>query len=260
VREAVDDILALRAHDPAGLSRMVTLSFALHLGAVALAVLVPREWLFKQKPHVTLMNISLGGTAGPQTTGMTPMGGKPVEEVAPPPKRPEVSKPIADKPDTMTLPVKPVSKPEPPPKPAETPKLAVTPTPRSTGAQVTPGNSRVDTGARGEGPGLTLGGGTGGQLLLSDFCCPAYLSEMTAAIEARWNAHPPGNERGEVVVKYTIQRDGRITDVEVEKGATFLLNNNSLRPFLAAPRLQLKPLPAEYTQRSLTIHLTFLYQ
>jgi outer membrane biosynthesis protein TonB len=227
---------------------------------VALAVLVPRDWLFKHKPPVTLMNISLGGNAGPQTSGTTPMGGKPVEEVAPPPKRPEVSKPLADKPDTMTLPVKPVNKQPEPPKATDAPKLAVTPTPRSTGPQVTPGNSRVETGARGVGPGLTLSSGSGGQMTLTDFCCPGYITEMVTTIKSRWNERPPGTERGEVVIKYTIQRDGRVTDVEVEKGATFLLNNESMRPFLIPNRLQLKPLPAEYTERTLTIHLTFVYQ
>src|SRR5207253_6777000 len=154
----------LRAHDPAGLSRMMTISFAVHLGAVALAVIVPRDWLFKSKPPVTFMTISLGGTTGPQTGGMTPIGGKPVEQVTPEPKRPEVSKPVAAKPDEMTLPVK-AAPPKPQPKPAETPRPpAPTTTPPSTGRQITTGSSRVETGVKGEGTGLAInsGGGTGG--------------------------------------------------------------------------------------------------
>ena len=92
---------------------------------------------------------------------------------------------------------------------------------------------------------------------------PGYLKagdEMVTTIKSRWNERPPGSERGEVIVKFTIQRDGRVTEPEVEKGATFLLNNESMRPFLIPNRLQLKPLPAEYTERTLTIHLTFVYQ
>lgn len=263
MREEVDDVLALRAHDPAGLSRMITLSFAVHLGVVALAILVPREWLFKAKAPVTLMTISLGGTSGPQTTGMTPLGGRPVDQATPEPKRPEVTKPVAAKPEEITLPVKAAPPPKVQSKPTETPKPpAPTTTPPSTGRQVTTGSSRVETGAKGEGTGLALnsGGGTGGQLVPSDFCCPGYISEMVTTIKSRWEERPAGGERGEVVVRYTIQRDGRVTDVDVEKGATFLLNNASRRPFILPGPLQLKPLPAEFTDRTLTIHLTFVYK
>jgi hypothetical protein len=238
---------------------MMTLSFAVHLGAVALAVLVPREWLFKPKPQVTLMNISLGGSTGPQTTGMTPIGGKPVEQETPEPKRPEVSKPVAAKPETLTMPVK-AEPTKTPPKTVETPRPpAPTTTPAATGRQIVKGSSPVETGARGEGTGLTLGGpGTGGQTVLSDFCCPGYISDMSTMIRERWIERQP--ERGEVIMKFTIQRDGRVTNVEVEKGATFLLNNASMRPFLLPTPLRLKPLPAEYPEPALTIHLRFVYQ
>ena len=128
--------------------------------------------------------------------------------------------------------------------------------PLTTGRQVQTGTSRAETGAKGEGTGLTLGGGgTGAQATVSDFCCPGYINEMTAAITAVWQEKQP--ERGQVIVKFTVQRDGRVTEAVVEKGATFLLNNASLRPLLG---LKLKPLPAEVTEPTLTIHLTFIYQ
>jgi outer membrane biosynthesis protein TonB len=256
MREAVDDILALRAPDPAGLSRMMTFSFAAHIGMVAAVLLVPRDWLFKERPPATMLTISLGGSVGPQTSGMSAAGARPVDKATPEPKRVEVVKTAAAAPDVMTVPVKPSK--TPPPKPSETPKppAAVT-QPPTTGRQVQTGTSRAETGAKGEGTGLTMsGGGTGADMTLTDFCCPAYISEMVSAIRANWTEAQP--ERGQVVVKFTVQRDGRLTaDTAVENHATFLLDQASIRPFVG---LKLKPFPAEITSPSLTFHLTFVYR
>jgi hypothetical protein len=175
---------------------------------------------------------------------MTAAGARPIEQVAPQPKRPEPIRPAAAKPDVMTIPEKP-TKQQPPPK-SETPRPPAPVTqPPTTGPQVTRGNSRAETGAKGEGTGLALGvGGTGGQLELANFCCPAYLSEMVAAIKAHgWKEQQPVH--GKVIMKFTIQRDGRIVDVTVEEGTEYLLNRASTIPLLG---LQLKPLPAEFTE------------
>ena len=88
MREDVSDVIALRKSDSRGLSRAITWSFAVHLLVIAAAVLVPRDWLVKAKPPVKMIEISLGGSIGPQTSGMTPAGARPVERVVPEPKRP----------------------------------------------------------------------------------------------------------------------------------------------------------------------------
>ena len=255
MKEAVDDILALRARDPAGLSRIMTFSFAVHIGIMAAVLLAPAGWLRRDATLPPVMTISLGGTVGPQTSGMTAAGARPVEKATPEPKRLEVIKSVAAKPDVMTVPVTP--KKAAPVQPAELPKppASVAPPP-ATGRQVQPGTSPAETGAKGTGTGLTIGGGgTGAQVTMSEFCCPGYIAEMTAAIRATWQEKQ--SERGQVIVKFTVQRDGRITDEVVEQGATFLLNNASLRPLHG---LRLKPLPAEVTETTLTFHLTFVYQ
>jgi len=256
MKEAVDDVLALRAADPAGLNRIMTMSFAAHLAVVAAVVLVPRDWLFKEKPPTQTMTISLGGAIGAPTSGMTPAGARPVEKAVPEPKRVEAVKPVATaKPDVMTIPEKPTK--ATPVKPTDTPRPPSNVTqPPTTGRQVQAGTSRAETGAKGQDTGLTLGGGgTGAQITALDFCCPGYIAEMTAAITALWQKNQA--ERGEVTVKFTVQKDGRVTDETVEKHGTFLLDQASIRPLRG---LKLKPFPAEITDTTLTFHLTFVYQ
>jgi outer membrane biosynthesis protein TonB len=207
------------------------------------------------------MEISLG-SSGPKASGMTTIGGRPVEQAAPEPKRPEPIKPALAKPDVMTVPTKAV-----PPKPAKTPPppkkvieqaQAPTPLPQppTTGPKVTPGNSRAETGVAGLGTGLQIGGGgTGSSSLLSDFCCNAYLQEIVKRIKNNWQEQQP--ERGSVIMKFTVQRNGTVTDVSVEQPGSFLLNMASQRPFT---NLRVPPLPDEYKESTLIIHLTFVYK
>ncbi len=61
MREAVDEVIALRAQDPEGLRRMITWSFAIHVGVLVLIAVLPRLGLFKPKSPAPVMVISLGG-------------------------------------------------------------------------------------------------------------------------------------------------------------------------------------------------------
>jgi TonB family protein len=62
-----------------------------------------------------------------------------------------------------------------------------------------------------------------------------------------------------VVVKYTIRRDGMLTQIDVVKPSNnFLLDQESRRAVINTR--QLPALPPEYTGQNLTIHLTFEYQ
>ena len=85
------------------------------------------------------------------------------------------------------------------------------------GAEPKPGNTVAPTGATGVGFGLTTGGGgTGGYLDVANFCCPEYLDDDDAAdpAELEWAASRCPARRQ---VRFTVQRDGRIADVSVEK-------------------------------------------
>jgi outer membrane biosynthesis protein TonB len=262
MREALDDVIALRAHDPRGLSRMITWSLVVHVGALAAVAIAPRSWFDRTTPAVHVMEISLG-SSGPKESGQTTIGGRPVEQAAPEPKRPEPIKPALAKPDVMTVPAKaappkPAKTPPPPPKKVIEQAQAPSPValPPTTGPKVTPGNSRAETGVVGLGTGLQIGGGgTGSSSLLSDFCCNAYLHEIVKRIKNNWQEQQP--ERGTVVMKFTVQRDGAVTDVSVEKPGSFLLNMASQRPF---NNLRVPPLPSEYKEPTLIIHLTFEYK
>jgi len=262
VREAVDDVIALRAHDPRGLRRMISWSFAIHVTALALVAVLPRTWLFRDAPKPPVMTISLGGTLGPRSTGMTPVAARPVEEVAPEPKRPTPVPVAAPKPDVMTVPVKPpktTPKPETKTTPTKEPPPP-TPKPVVTGKVVQAGTSAVETFARGVGAGLTVGGGGGGAQLKvdADFCCQAYLVDVVNRISAVWRSVQP--EHGTTVMKFTILRNGSIADIQVETPSGSSLLDRQSKATLMDPALRLGPLPAEYTADHLTIHLSFPYQ
>jgi len=255
-------VIALRAQDPDGLRRMIMWSFAIHIGVLVFVAVLPHTWLFRSKPPAPVMVISLGGTLGPKSTGMTPVSARPVEQVAPEPKRPTPIPVAAPKPDVMTVPTKPTVKPptqEPKPTSTPLPSPSVT-KPPTTGRQVQAGTSAVETGARGIGAGLTVGGGgDGAQLKVeSDFCCPAYLQDVLANISRVWRSVQP--EHGTTILKFTIQRDGKITDIEQDTSSGSSLLDRLSRATLMDPGLRLPPLPAEYTNDHLTIHLSFPYR
>jgi outer membrane biosynthesis protein TonB len=260
VKEIVSDVIAIRAHDPRGLSRMITWSFAIHVTGLVLVAVLPRTWLFRPAPQPRIMTISLGGTPGPRSTGMTPVGGRTVEEVAPEPKRPTPIAPAAPKPDVMTVPDKAPVKPKPEAKTTET-TLPPSPTPRppTTGKQVTRGSAVIETGATGQAAGLTVGGGGGGAQLTveSDFCCPGYLQEVMDRISAVWRKVQP--EHGTTIMVFTIKRDGTIVDIQTERssGSSFL--DRESMATLRNSALRLRPLPGEYPADHLTIHLSFPY-
>ena len=60
------------------------------------------------------------------------------------------------------------------------------------------------------------GGGAGGvQLDVKNFCCPEYLALMVQKIRQNWNARQGAG--GQPTIKFTIRRDGMLTNVELEK-------------------------------------------
>jgi protein TonB len=264
----VTDILRDRMTEPTGLRRTLTASLLFHLLAIGAVLFAPGGWLsHRSSTPATVMTISLGGGgSGPQTGGMTPIGGRPIQTVAPEPKRPEPVRPPAAKTPEMTVP-------PPKPKPKAKPVAAVPPPPEvveevpdepqgktpTRGPEIAAGSAVAETGARGQGFGLTSGGGpgAGATLDVGDFCCPEYLNLMSQRIRAVWNQNQ--GVSGLSVVKFTIQKDGRLTDAIVERASGYPpLDIAALRAVLATG--QIPPLPTAFPNQSLTVHLNFDYQ
>lgn len=187
MQDAVSQVLAGRDRSADGFGTMLVSATALHAALVVLMVLFPHAWgAPPDTQERDVMVISLGGAPGPRSGGMTPMGGRPVQEVAPAPARPEPVRPPAAKAPEMIEPLAKATPPKPaPPKPA-VPKPAPTPAaPRESlasvaskappvrGEQLQQGSAVAQTGGAGIGLGLsTGGGGTGGEINVGDFCCP----------------------------------------------------------------------------------------
>lgn len=254
--EAVTDVIVARSQEAERLTGMVLWSVALH-AAVVLAVLALPE----PPPEAprAVMTISLGGAVGPDAGGMTEAGGRAVQ--APPPPEPvrRAEAPPAPTPPPMTVPTPEARpRPRPPqPKPEQAPPQAAGRT-VSTGEEPRTGSTRAETGARGQGFGLsTGGGGIGGVRVSSDFCCPEYLEDMIRRIRGNWQQHH--GLVGSTSMEFTILRDGTIQGVRVERSSGFaVLDQASQSALLRTQRLP--PLPGEFTNPSLTVYVRFDYQ
>ena len=259
----VTDVLRGRMQQPPGLQRMLTASIAAHILVIAGVLLAPAG-LLRRSPDAppAVMTISLGGGGGgPQNGGLTAIGGRPVQVQTPPdepPKREAVRPPAAVAP-TMTVP-------EPRARPAKAGSASVTKAPDEArgrtptkGAEVRTGTAVAETGARGEGFGLSTGGGpgSGSTLDVADFCCPDYLVTMVERIRSTWNQQ--AGSRGIVVVRFTIERDGRLTQISVARGSgNPILDQYAQRAVVVAR--QLPPLPSAFPNPTLGVRLNFEYE
>jgi outer membrane biosynthesis protein TonB len=254
MNDTIDDLLAARSREPDGLGRMVAWSVAAHIAIVAFYVYMPDAWRGQSdEPARTVMTISLGGAPGPRTGGLTPIGGRTVQ--APPPVEPvrRVDTPPAAKPPEMALPSENA---RPRPRPARAPTEATGRMP-TTGAEPQEGPTRTDTGARGQGFGLTSagGGGTGVQLDVANFCCPEYLEQMITLIQRNWvSKHGVAGTTG---MKFTITRGGTIEQVSVEFPSGFVALDLAAQRALLLTRLP--ELPPQYQFSTLPVHMRFEY-
>jgi TonB family protein len=157
----------------------------------------------------------------------------------------------------MVLP-DPKQKPRTPPKPTAASKdpkgIAV-----GRGFETQLGTAKVDTGAKGQGFGLSSGGagGDGGvKLDVEGFCCPEYIGDMRNRIIKNWNQNQRAS--GVVIMKYIIQRSGIITNIEVEVSSGNPVLDLAAQRALINTRT-LAPLPSGYPGQQLPVHLTFDY-
>jgi periplasmic protein TonB len=195
---------------------------------------------------------------GPRDGGMTPMGGRPVQEVRPieaTPQREAVRPPAAATPQMVEpLPQAPPKKTPPPVKKAPAQARGATPT---RGEEVQTGSAIAETGGRGQGFGLTSGGGgTGAQLDVGDFCCPEYLATMQQMIQRNWSAKQ--QVAGTTVMTFVIQRDGTLTGITLRQSSGFAALDLTAQRALVLTR-QLPALPGEFPEPMLTVHLSFNY-
>jgi TonB family protein len=260
----VSDVLRDRMHEPAGLQRMVVVSIAVHSVLFTMILFAPGRWMARRVDQPkNVMVISLGGGGeGERTGGMTAIGGRPVQVETPPeeiPKREAIRPPAAKVPE-MTLPTKNARQtkaaPAPPIKQAPDEARGRTPT---KGSKVEFGTSVAVTGARGQGFGLTSGGGpgSGSSLDVADFCCPDYIALMVTRIRSAWNQNQGAT--GTSLVKFTIQRNGALTNVSLEQ------SSGSPTLDLAAQRAvvmtrSLPPLPDQFPNPTLGVRLSFEYR
>jgi TonB family protein len=258
----VTDVLRDRMQTPGGLQRMLTVSGAVHLGLTAILLFAPAGLLKRAAdPPPTVMTISLGGGGdGPDSGGMTTMGGRPVQAEAPAPAKPEAIRPPAAVQPEMTMPLpnaKPVrATPAPPVKQAPDEARGRTPT---RGAETTPGSTIADTGVRGQGFGLSTGGGagSGSSLDVADFCCPEYIAVMVTRIRSAWDQRQ--GAAGNAFVKFTIQRDGKLTNVQLSQSSGVTpLDLAAMRAVLTTRSLP--PLPDAFPNPTLTVNLQFEYK
>jgi TonB family protein len=257
----VSDILRSRMHEPGGLRQTAALSLAAHVAAIAALAFIPGILPKKDATPPIVMTISLGGTPGPKTGGSTMMGGRTIQpalpSVAPRIERMALPTPKAE--PAMVLPV-----PDPKMKPKTAPKTTATskdPAGSAVGRgfDAQKGSTTVETGARGMGFGLSTGGGggTGSKLDVDNFCCPEYLQDMLARITKNWVQQQ--SSTGSVLMKYTIQRGGQLTEVQIEQSSNVsALDLASERALRLTDRLQ--PLPSAFPDDHLTVHLNFEYQ
>lgn len=258
--DAVSQVLAARnAVDRTG--PMLGLSVAAHVALAVAVFLLPAAWLgMRSVEEQPVMTVSLAGPVGPQTGGRQAESRQATQSVAPLEARPQpVAPPTARTPE-MVEPTKAPPRKTPPPKVTQAPRDAPTRTAPSTGQQVQSGDALANTQTTTRVPfgGTASGsGGTGARVDVGSFCCPQYLATLQDRILRNWESRQ--QSLGTAIVTFKVQRDGTLTEVVVER-----TSGNQNLDFIAtrAVRLtqQVPPLPVEYTNPSLTVHLTFEYQ
>lgn len=253
--DAVSEVLIARSAAKGGLNSMLGASLMAHAVLVSLFVFLPAAWFGAEKSvPETVMQISLGGPVGPNDGGLNTLGARPVQQLAETAKAITPVRPPAVKTPEMIEPTKEPPKKTPPNKADAKDPRSNTPT---KGAEIEKGTAVAVTNAKGQGFGLSAGGGgEGGFLEVSNFCCPEYLATMRRLILSNWESRQ--GAAGRVHMRFVIQRDGRIVDVTVED--TSGVQTLDLYARRALTLTKLPALPPAYTEPALAVHLYFEYR
>lgn len=240
MHDATSHVLHGRVHEPAEPKTMLVVSVGMHILMIVGFVQAPASWW--QRPREAtqnVMTVSLGPAPGAHSGGSTSIGARSVQKAVE--TAPRVS--VAPKPPQTPL--------------TSTPSEAPRRTP-TLGSEVREGRALVETDAQTAGVGLsTGGGGSFDQFEMGNFCCPEYLGMMLQRIRQNWSSRQPTG--GVTTIKFTVQRDGMLTDIQVlRSSAQPMLDFLAQRAVLAAR--QLPPLPAAYPHPTLVVNLDFDYQ
>ena len=254
--DAVSEVLVDRSKQADKVAQMVVVSLVAHAALIAAVAFVPAN---SNTPAETgrVMTISLGGAPGP-VQGRNPISTRPTEVAVPETAKPTVSTtPAANKPE-MVEPVK--TAPVAPKAAVKTDNKEARGRTPSQGAEVKVGTAKVETGSQTQTKfgGLATGGGGAYAAYTdyADFCCPEYLEAMVLAVRRNWQEKQA--QDGSNVAKFTIRRDGTITDVMIEQGNNPILNLASQRALIQTQKLA--PLPPAFPHPQLTVHLVFQYK
>jgi TonB family protein len=223
-------------------------------------LLAPGGWLSRvDADEAPVMTISLGGGGeGPQSGGLTTSGGRPVQVETPPNAPREALRPPAAATPEMTVPTPDARRATPSANVKQAPVDARGRTPAK-GATAAAGSTVAVTGARGQGFGLSTGGGpgVGASLDVGDFCCPDYLVTMITRIKSNWKQDQ--NISGTAIVKFTIARDGTLQQIELERSSSYPIADLAAQRAVILTK-QLPALPDSFPNPTLTVHLNFQYQ
>src|SRR5688572_10516623 len=163
--DVVTQIVSVRGRETDGLQRTLGVSIAAHLALIAAVMFAPASWFGEtQREPENIMTISLGGAPGPRDGGLTPMGGRPIQTVPIDAKKAiEPVRPPAAREPEMIEPKKVA------PKKVETKVQEAAKDPRgrtpTKGEEIRKGSAVAETGGRGQGFGLSSGGGGTGSYL-----------------------------------------------------------------------------------------------
>lgn len=258
--DAVSQVLVAR-HATGQAGPMLGASVLAHVALAAAVFLMPAAWMgMRVAREEPVMTISLAGSLGPQTGGRTAESRQSTQAVAPPEARPQpVAPPTARTPE-MVEPTKAPPRKTPPPKVTQAPRDAPTRTAPSTGTEVRSGDALANTATTSRVPfgGTASGsGGTGARIDVGQFCCAEYLATMQERILRNWESKQ--SSLGTTILVFKVLRDGTISDVAVNRSS-----GNQTLDFIATRALRLTeripPLPAQYTNPTLTVQMTFEYQ
>jgi TonB family protein len=259
--DVVTQVLLDRSRVADKISRAVVVSLIAHGLLLSVIAFLPSHFGLRTRTDAsTPMMITLGGAPGPRQ-GNNPISAKPVQEATTEPVKPNMQPPPALTKPEMVEPLK-NAKPQPKPAVKDTSKPLQqlhgrTPT---KGAEVKAGTARAETGgAQVPFGGYATGGGAGAgaaYTYYANFCCPDYLQTMVQMVQRNWQQNQGVD--GTVKVKFTIQRSGLITDVDVEQQSAQFLNLAAQRAVVQTR--QLPPLPTQFPGDHLTVHLVFQFK
>lgn len=80
---------------------------------------------------------------------------------------------------------------------------------------------------------------------------------MLDLIRRNWNNRQ--QVTGNALVQFTVQRNGRLVDILVERSSGYVALDLAAQRALALTA-QLPPLPSAFTENILTVHVNFQYQ